>query len=206
MKTESKKTPKMTLKQSAILEAATKEFCLAGFSGTSMDRIAELAEVSKRTVYNYYPSKDELFQAILDELITRIGEMKSCVYSSDEPLDGQLEGIGHIFAETITSKDFMRLSRVVISRFIRSPEWARSAYDQQARLRENLISWMKAGIKDGRLEVPDPGKAAAQFCGLIKEVVFWPELMWGQGAATVEERDRAVKEAVAIFLDHFQVK
>ena len=118
-------------KRSQILTAATEEFCVTGFSRTSMDPIAERANVSKRTVYNHFPSKDALFQAILNELVTRIGELQAYPYSREEPLDHQLEAIGNIFTETITGADFMKFSRVVISRFIRSPEWARSAYDQQ---------------------------------------------------------------------------
>jgi len=191
-------------KRSQILTAATEEFCVTGFSGTSMDRIAERANVSKRTVYNHFPSKDALFQAILDELVTRIGEMQAYPYSRKEPLDHQLEAIGNIFTETITGADFMKFSRVVISRFIRSPEWARSAYDQQGNLRKTLIQWIKDGNQDKRLKVPNPGQAAAQFCGIIKEVVFWPELMWGQKAATAKERKAAVKMAVSMFLNQFR--
>ncbi|WP_390888393.1 TetR/AcrR family transcriptional regulator, partial [Leclercia adecarboxylata] len=46
-------------KRAAILEAAVAEFRAFGFAGTSMDRIAATAEVSKRTVYNHFASKDE---------------------------------------------------------------------------------------------------------------------------------------------------
>lgn len=193
----------MSPKRVAILQAATKEFCISGFSGTSMDKIAEVANVSKATVYNHFRSKDDLFQAILGELVLKIGEMETYEYSSEQPLDAQLKEIGKIFVETITSPEFMKLSRVVISRFIQSPKWARSAYAQQTKLRENLTRWIHAGIKDGRLDVSEPENAAGQFCGLIKEIVFWPELMWGQKAASSSERDAAVEAAVGIFLDHF---
>lgn len=171
-----------------------------------MDRIAEIANVSKTTVYNHFPSKDDLFQAILNQLIFHIGEMESFEYSSEEPLERQLEVIGRIFADTVTGEDFMNLSRVVISRLIRSKEWAEAAFEQQGELRANITRWINAGNKDGRLNVPNPDKAAAQFVGLIKEVVFWPELMWGQEAATPLERDEAVRSAASIFLDHFRVE
>ena len=197
--------PRASAKRTAIIEAATQEFCSSGFSGTSMDRVAAVAQVSKRTVYNHFPSKDDLFQAILDELITRIGAMKAHHYSADAPLDEQLEAIGRTFAETLTSRDFMKLSRVVVSRFIRSPEWARSGYDQQTRLRQNIVGWIIAGNEAGKLDVPHPEDAAAQFCGMIKEVVYWPELMWGQQPATPDERDTAVRSAVEIFLRHYAV-
>lgn len=192
-------------KRAAVIEAATEEFWLHGFSGTSMDRIAKVANVSKRTVYDHFPSKDDLFQAIIDQILERVGEMPSYEYSAEKPLDEQLLAIGKTFAATITGKDFMKLSRVVISRFIQEPEWARQTLKAHARLRQDMIALFKAGKKDGRLKISNPEKAATQFCGLIKEIAFWPELMAGQAPVSTRERNAAVKSAVEMFLDHYQV-
>lgn len=48
-------------KRVAIIDAAIEEFLAAGYDATSMDRIAARANVSKRTVYNHFPSKEALF-------------------------------------------------------------------------------------------------------------------------------------------------
>ena len=62
----SQPTPRLTdRKRDAIVQAAIGEFREHGFNGTSMDRVAAAADVSKRTVYNHFPSKEELFEAIL---------------------------------------------------------------------------------------------------------------------------------------------
>ncbi len=204
-KTESKTKPRRkSPKRAAVIEAATEEFLSHGFTGTSMDRIAEAANVSKRTVYDHFPSKDDLFQAIIDEILERVRDMPAHEYSEEKELEEQLLAIGGTFASTITSKDFMKLSRVVISRFIQSPEWAHNTVKAHARLRQDMIAFFKAGKRDGRLRVNDPEKAAAQFCGLIKEIAFWPELMAGQKPVTTRERNAAVKSAVEIFLDHYR--
>ena len=58
-------------KREAILSAAVEEFRTAGYEATSMDRIAAAAGVSKRTVYNHFPSKDELFGLMLEHLWNR---------------------------------------------------------------------------------------------------------------------------------------
>ena len=199
-----KKARRKSPKRAAVIEAATEEFLSRGFSGTSMDRIAEVANVSKRTVYDHFPSKDDLFQAIVDEILQRVGEMPSHEYSEEKPLDEQLLAIGNTFATTITGRDFMKLSKVVISRFIQSPEWARNTLKAHARLRQDMIAFFKAGKKDGRLKISNPEKAAAQFCGLIKEIAFWPELMAGQEPISTRERNAAVKAAVEIFLAHYR--
>jgi AcrR family transcriptional regulator len=48
-----------------ILEAATRLFQKAGYEGTTIERIAELAEVSAGTLYNYYENKGDLLVAIV---------------------------------------------------------------------------------------------------------------------------------------------
>lgn len=190
-------------KRAAVIEAATEEFLAYGFSGTSMDRIAEAANVSKRTVYDHFPSKEGLFQAIIDEILQRVDEVPAHEYSDKDDLGEQLLRIGTTFAETITSRAFMKLSRVVVSRFIQSPEWAQSTLKAHARLRQDMIAFFSAGKKAGRLRVDDPEKAAAQFCGLIKEIAYWPELTGGPRPATSRVRSVAVRDAVALFLDHY---
>ena len=58
-------------KHAAILDAAVAEFRSAGYEATTMDRVAAAAGVSKRTVYNHFPSKDALFLRILEEMFAR---------------------------------------------------------------------------------------------------------------------------------------
>ncbi len=193
-------------KRAAVIEAATEEFLTHGFGGTSMDRIAETAGVSKRTVYDHFPSKEDLFRAISYEILERVDQMPSHTYSTEQPLETQLLQIGNSFADTITSQAFMKLSRVVIARFIQSPELGQRTANAHGRLRRDMISLFKAGRKDGRLRITNPERAAAQFCGLIKEIAFWPELMAGQKPLSKRERRAAVSSAVDIFLSYYRTR
>ncbi|MEL6189820.1 MAG: helix-turn-helix domain-containing protein, partial [Myxococcota bacterium] len=87
-------------KRAAVIEAATEAFLSHGFEGTSMDRIAETAGVSKRTVYDHFPSKEDLFRAISHEILERVEEMPTHAYAPDVPLESQLLQIGNAFADT----------------------------------------------------------------------------------------------------------
>ncbi len=51
----------------AILDAAYELFIHQGFAATSMRQIADAARLSPGSLYNYFPSKDAMFQAILEE-------------------------------------------------------------------------------------------------------------------------------------------
>jgi len=59
---------KRNLKRKAILSAARETFLSDGYEGASMDHIAGAAEVTKQTVYRYFPSKEGLFKATLEEM------------------------------------------------------------------------------------------------------------------------------------------
>ena len=52
-------------KRQAILNAAKRVFIAHGYSGTSMEAIAEAAPVSKPTLYNHFKGKQELFAAVI---------------------------------------------------------------------------------------------------------------------------------------------
>ena len=80
-------------KREAIVAAAIAEFRANGFEVTSMDKIAATAGVSKRTVYNHFPSKEELFAEILHQLWASSVAQLDVSYASDRPLREQLRGL-----------------------------------------------------------------------------------------------------------------
>jgi TetR/AcrR family transcriptional regulator len=56
-------------KRAAILEAALAFFSQYGIHGTSLDKVAERADVSKTNLLYYYPSKEVLYVAVLKEIL-----------------------------------------------------------------------------------------------------------------------------------------
>jgi AcrR family transcriptional regulator len=51
---------------SEIIDAAAEVFAQYGYAATNLDRIAELAEVSKGTIYRYFEDKDVLFAKVIE--------------------------------------------------------------------------------------------------------------------------------------------
>jgi TetR/AcrR family transcriptional regulator len=52
-----------------ILDAAQAEFVLHGFKGTSMQSIADRAELPKANIHYYFKNKAKLYQAVLEEIM-----------------------------------------------------------------------------------------------------------------------------------------
>ncbi|MBI9075026.1 MAG: TetR/AcrR family transcriptional regulator [Desulfatibacillum sp.] len=190
-------------KRADILEAAVEEFRSGGFQGTSMDRIAATAKVSKRTVYNHFASKKELFRAILVELVKRGMDVSALAYDSSLSLESQLTDIAKNELALFASQDFLDLARVTLAEYVMSPDMARRAFDEMHEKELGVLTWIREAARDGRLHVDDPEIAAHQFLGLIKTFMFWPQLVGGQPLLSREEGDQVIHSAVSMFLDHY---
>jgi len=68
---------KSTNKRRKILRAAEKEFALHGFSGARMMTIAKAAGLDKATIYHYFRAKQDLYNAVLDEVIRSFSALAS---------------------------------------------------------------------------------------------------------------------------------
>jgi TetR/AcrR family transcriptional regulator of autoinduction and epiphytic fitness len=185
-------------KKKQIVEAAIAEFQEKGFAGSSMDRISERAQVSKRTVYNHFESKEVLFKAINQCLADQINSALELAYDPEMPIRDALVRLGWAEGELMVNPCFMSLARMIMSETIRDPELAA---DMNARMTKLTIfaEFIERATKEGKLKAEDPSVAAEQFLGLIKSRSFYPNIY----AARVpgrDEMDKVIQESVDLFL------
>ncbi|MCP5300677.1 MAG: TetR/AcrR family transcriptional regulator [Chromatiaceae bacterium] len=187
-------------KRDAILAAALGEFETHGYRGTSMDRVAASAQVSKRTVYNHFPSKRALFDAIAAQLIAHVHQGSTLPYDPAQPIDVQLRRIIGQVVDLFVAPSFMSLARVTLVELIRSPELARGTYELFRERQTGLADWLAAAAGDGLLVVDDPVWAADQLFGMIKAFAFWPQILGDQPAPDAAMRVRIIESTAAVFI------
>ncbi len=68
-KTPTRRARAVAAKRSAILDAALEYFSQFGMHGTSLDKVAERAGVSKTNLLYYFPSKEALYVAVLKQIL-----------------------------------------------------------------------------------------------------------------------------------------
>ncbi|MEV5119643.1 TetR/AcrR family transcriptional regulator [Stenotrophomonas indicatrix] len=192
-------------KREAIVRAAVEEFRSAGYEATSMDRIAAVAGVSKRTVYNHFPSKEELFALILEELWQSSVASVELPYRADQPLDVQLLQLLRQKLDLLGDANFIDLARVAMAEIIHSPERAQAIVCRMGEKESGVSAWIRAAIADGRLREIDPEFAGHQLQGLVKSFAFWPQVTMGQAPLVQAERTRVAESAVAMFLGFYAV-
>ncbi len=189
-------------KNADIIRAAIDEFQVNGYENTSMDRIAEVANVSKRTVYNHFPTKEALFERIVDELLIRAKLTIQFPFDSAVPIRDQLCEIGRTLMEPMMDPDFIAHTRIVLSRLLNQPNNPDFA-DRTEQMHANLISWLKKGDKSKQLKVKNPKLAARQFIALFKEQAFWPMVFGVKTKFSRREREELIQSSVDLFLAQY---
>ena len=191
-------------KREAIVQAAIAEFRASGFDITSMDKIAATAGVSKRTVYNHFPSKEALFSEILRRLWTNVTAQEDALYSPGQPLREQLRLLLQGKMQMLADNSFLDLARVAIAATIHSPERAQDMVLRIGEREEALTLWIREAQADGQLKPVDPGFAAQQLHGMLKAFAFWPQISLNLTPLSFEMQGTVIESALDMFLACYQ--
>lgn len=192
--------PRTRARIAACLSAAGRVFREHGYAMASMDDVADLAGVSKATLYSYFPSKNELFAAVIREE----GDRQSAALP-DVPLDGDrpresLLRLGRAVLDLLLSEQTITSYRMVMAEAARSPELGRLYYENgAARLHGRLGDFLAAAMRAGHLRRGPAGVAAAQFIGLVRGELMLRALIGHGRPATPRERQAAVRAGVEAF-------
>jgi len=156
------------------VEAARTLFLRDGYAGTTVEEIAALAGLAKRTVYNVYADKDARFREIVDDIIDRAeafarelpGELAADVTA--EELPAALHRLGERLARAILHADVIALRRLLIGEARAFPELAREYFARApGRVLDALTDRFEALTRAGVLCAPEPRQAAEQLAYLL---------------------------------------
>lgn len=72
-------------KQEAILAEAERQFARFGFEGVSLDSIAAALDLSRQNLLYHWPSKEDLYRAVLDSVMGEWMANMTAIAEADEP-------------------------------------------------------------------------------------------------------------------------
>ncbi|MGR6838478.1 TetR/AcrR family transcriptional regulator [Aliivibrio wodanis] len=200
-----KKKSRSELKREAILTAAKKAFQDDGVQNTSMDKLAALAQVSKRTVYNHFESKEALVMELLSDLWKNsMGEMET-EFSQDISIQHQLEQL--LFAElnVIGDKSYLDLAKVAFGHFFYKPEALQQQIEKMSEQETALSRWLQVMMDTQQLSIKDKHKASVQLHSLLKGSAFWPQLVGMRNELSEQEKQELVEDSAMLFLSRYGV-
>lgn len=189
------------IKRKNIVDAAVAEFREQGFLGANITRIAKRADVSSRTLYKHFASKEALFQAISEIMIERNSAMVPVNYDPGQPLDQQLVAALERYVDVITEPEAIGLNRMVIAELLRDLDRSRAFFAEFATHDYPITNLIAQAMEAGVLRKTDPEYATNQLLGLVKNFFFWPEFLLGDSPAT----DGMMEDCVAMFLSYYKV-
>jgi AcrR family transcriptional regulator len=187
-------------KRRQIMEGARHVFLTAGFDGASMNDIARTAGVSKGTLYAYYNSKDELFEAIIRGEFAQAAE-RLCAFRRGRDVREMLRDFGVRLISKMAEPGTRALARVVIAVAEKFPNIGRAFYEAGPLYGATRLAAELENLEDsGALKVPDPERAAWQFVDLCQSYVYKRLLFGVVDSISREDIEASVEAGVEVFM------
>lgn len=191
-------------KQDAILKAALAAFLELGYDRTTIDYVAQQAEVSTATLYKHFPSKADLFGGIMAQ-VWRTDQISSTPIPLELPPCTALMAIGREYAQLLTHPTIQPLFRVIIAEAPRFPELGTELYHRgKEPFLKRLHVYFDAQVTAGNLVIEDVAIATRQFLGMINDIIFWPRFLIMDLTITEQEVENVIVNAVETFLARYK--
>jgi len=194
-------------RRAAILDCAEGVFLDKGFQAASMASIAAILGGSKGTLYNYFPSKEDLFIACVTRRCHILQDQVSSVVSEGHGLEDTLFRIGKRFVELVYSDETIAQYRMIIAEVSRTPELGEAFYLNGPRRGAELIADYFTELRDqGLLNFEDALRTARHFASLCDAMFAKPRYCGAMQVLDSNEVDREVRFAVRAFLAAYGAK
>lgn len=197
-------TPRQRRKQARpqeLLEAALELFCEKGFAAARTDEVARRAGVSKGTLYLYYPSKEELFKAVVrHNLSSLIAEGQELVGQFDGSTSELLARLMHTWWQRIGNAPAAGIHKIVLAEVRNFPELAQFYTDEVILPADRLFcSVVERGIARGEFR-PMPAHEVSTM--LMAPLIFMAVHRHSFGACPVHGNvEIAPEQLLATHLD-----
>jgi len=184
----------------AIIEAAVRLFLERGFGAVSMDELAGAAGLARRTLYNQFASKEEIFRQMLLRVSGQLENAFPPGIETQGDVDDVLRLIARMILDLHRHPEYLGFLRMVVADSRQFPwiaqEFAAVMDPQTERLARYFAHLTAMGILDCR----NPTLAAHQFMGILNEFSLWPWMMGRESMAVPAEE--LVEETIRMFLRH----
>ena len=186
----------------AIVGAAQRLFLERGFGAVSMDELASAAGVARRTVYNQFTSKEEIFR----EMLLRVSAQLETALPPGIETQGDVEDVLRLVARMILAlhkdPEYLGFLRMVVADSRQFP-WIADEFAAVMDPRtERLVRYLAHLTAMGILACRNPLLAAHHFMGMLNELSLWP-WMTGRESVPVPEED-IIEETIRMFLQHYR--
>lgn len=160
-------------RRKAFVDTARELFFANGYAGTTMSSIAGKVGGSKTTLWTYFPSKKDLFAAVVDDIVERHGHALTIDLSIEAPVAEVLRNFGMTLMTKLTATPLLSLYRLVVGEAERFPHLAETFYNRGPRPgKARAAAWVAEKMARGEIRHGDPMLAVQQFAGLCQSGLY----------------------------------
>ncbi|WP_326542125.1 TetR/AcrR family transcriptional regulator [Pseudorhodoferax sp.] len=174
-----KRARRKDARPSELLDAALDLFVEKGFAATKVEAVAARAGVSKGTLFLYFPSKEDLFRAVVhDNLVSRVAEWNAEYEEMDGSAAEMLRYALHSWWSRVGATKLTGLTKLVMSEAQNFPELASSYHAEVVRPSQQLIRRIiQRGIDRGEFRPLDAEYAVYSVTSAILYLVMHKHAM-----------------------------
>jgi AcrR family transcriptional regulator len=159
------------LTRERILEAAEKLFAEKGFHETAMDEIVRASKVSKGGVYFHFPSKEELFFALLDKLADALQREVQREIARRRGAVAKIQGALEVVLRTLTSQ--RHLAQIILRQgHGLGPSFERKRLEIYSRFARLIKENLDEALAEGSIPPINTEITAYAWLGAINELVL----------------------------------
>ncbi|MBK4348991.1 TetR/AcrR family transcriptional regulator [Lacisediminihabitans changchengi] len=193
--------PRQRRSRQLILDAAMSHFVRRGYVGGNMDDLAIEAGVAKRTIYNHFAGKDELFRAVVRRAIGTaeafVAERVDTAIGAT-PVEEEISAFAVAHARAVLAPSVISTRRLLIGEVERFPELAAEYYERvPARVMRAIAARLRRYHAARLLTVPDSTVAAEHFVYLVLGASLDHALFDSAALDSVTVEQRAISGASA---------
>jgi AcrR family transcriptional regulator len=192
---------KTEAKRLAILKAAEDVFREVGFERASMSEIRARIGGSKATLYNYFPSKENLFFEVMYH--AKELELASITHTLNPDagdLEEELLHFGQRLLAALYSPEAIAIRRLAIAESRHSNIGKIVFEGATLPIEKQVAEFLRKAMKRGALRTADPKTAAIQLLSLLESELLQRVLLGVVSSVKPEALNSAARRAVATFL------
>ena len=198
------KTPKADPRRDNIVREARRHFMSEGYAATRIEPIARAAAVSTATLYGYFPSKGDLFSAVIADASEDFSEQMKSVRCDAGDARTRLTRFALGYAGFMGDPFVRSVFRLVMAERPRFRDVAMGFFERgRTDFGRPLMEALTDLTASGDLKFEKASWAAGQLMGMIEHPVLFMPLVTGDEVQATRSPETIAADAVETFLARY---
>jgi TetR/AcrR family transcriptional regulator, regulator of autoinduction and epiphytic fitness len=179
-----------------IIDAAQRLFRELSYDAVSMEAVAEAACVTRRTVYNHFVGRADLFAAVRERELMALGAMTQIPVTAGRSVHDTLVDFATATINVLSDPGFVHFTKSVICDGAQH-RWLVEAYFRSVRLPilQALEIYLLRLMSVGEVDIADVHLTAHHFIGTLEALISMPRLLHA-GETSVWSNESIARHAV----------